>query len=634
MLISRNWLQRHIKEPLPSGQDIAQSLLLHSFEIEEVIEKENDTIIDIDVLPNRAHDCLGHQGIAREYTALTRTTLNSNIQGIFHVDKEEQPLSVVIENTHQCLRYSTRTIRNLTITESPKWLKELLLSIGQKPINSLVDATNFILFDYGQPVHAFDADKIVGGITVRNARNNETIILLGGEEIILDSHDLIIADDEGPLALAGIKGGIKAEVTSKTKNVVIEVANFDPLSIRTTARKLKLFTDASKRFENGMSSEYVPQAMNALSLLLSDLHKIERLGAVSDTYLSPESTRILSVSLFTLQTMLGLEITASDVEDIFDRLAFSYHNDKNTYTVQIPFYRLDVLSSQDIVEEVGRIYGYHKIPTRTLDDYVFSPSLYQLNYLKNIIKNIAVANGFYEIKTYTFVNKGDIELYNPPASDKKALRKNLLTNMQEALEKNMYSIDLLGLDILKIFEIGRVYTKDGEHTECIFGIQNKNKQAQKKYGFEKEQLENIITIIQSELGVLVNAVIDDTTARFSLDILKTDVTEYGDVLRDQSYVNDTVFHPISAYPYSVRDVSFWSNDTSLTIDDYRSLIIKSNAQFLKKIFLFDQFEKEGRVSYAFSLIFQSDKKTLLESDIDADMDAVREALKKTQAEIR
>lgn len=638
MLISRNWLQRHIEQKLPKAEAIAESLLLHSFEIEGIEEKNGDSVIDIDVLPNRAHDCLGHQGIAREYAAVTG---NNFIPMTYQYPDgvtfdTENSFPVTILNEKACFRYSARLVQNINITDSPEWLAESLNTLGQKSINSVVDATNFVLFDLGQPTHVFDADKIVGGITVRNAEEGEKVFLLGSdEEYILSSADLVIADDEGVLALAGIKGGTKAEVTRETKNILLEVANFDSVTVRKTARRLKLFTDASKRYENGISSLYVEKGMEALSMLVSGIHELKTLGAITDIYPNKEIEREIECSLSDIQNLLGLKITEKKVLDIFDRLAFIYSIDKNSFRVKIPLERKDLIIKEDLIEEVGRLYGYHNIPVQSLEGYSFEPELHQLSFVENELKNLLIHAGYTELKSYSFVNKGEVELYNPLASDKKALRKNLLTLNEEALEKNLHYLDFFGVDVLRTFEIGRVYTKEGEYTECLIAVKNKDKQANKKYGTETIQLETLITQIEEKFKVSLSVRIEKGNFLiFRLDDIQTSLDNYDSVFDEKSYSESSYYHHVSAYPFSVRDVSFWSLNTEIGADEYQKIIKGTDARYLKKIFLFDQFEKEGRVSYAFSLVFQSDEKTLSDDDINNDMNLIIQKLEQLGAEIR
>ena len=635
MLISRNWLQDYFKNELPNAEKIAETLMMHAFELEGIEKKNKDEIIDIDVLPNRAHDCLSYVGVAREYAALTHQEIVTD-RYHYHdnVQHDDRNIKVTIDNSDQCYRYATRRISNVIVQDSPDWLKNRLESIDQRSINNIVDATNYVMFDSGQPMHAFDADKIVGGITIRNANEGEELITLTGEELILTEADLVIADDEGILALAGVKGGRKAEVDENTKNIVIEVANFNPLTTRQTARRVKIQTDSSKRFENGITSEFVSSAMENISMLISDLGHTNdiSLGVVNDVYPNPERDRKIEVKLSHIQSLLGLEITQDEVSAIFDRLDYQYHTYDDIFEVHAPCNRLDLNIPEDLIEEVGRVYGYHNIPIKNLDDYSFDPQINKQVYIQETLRNFLIEKGYIDTRTYTFVNKGEVEIFNPIAKDKKALRKTIHKQLEEALEKNTHNSDYFGNNRILLFEIGRTYSKEGEENVCSVAIQNTNKAANKKYGTERVQLEAIVSEINELLKVSIEPEYHGNILSFNLDNWNLEET-YENLFTLKTYSENAIFHSISPYQFTTRDISFWASEI-ISADELREIIINADAQYLQKVFLFDQFEKEGRVSYAFSLVFQSNEKTLTDSEVDEDMDAIQAELLEIGCEIR
>lgn len=633
MLISHNWLQSHFEIELPSAEKIAETLMMHSFELEGINQVGNDHIIDIDVLPNRAHDCLSYAGVAREYSVLTGYELK-NERYHYHdsVKHDESTIPVVIANSDQCYRYMARKISNVVIEDSPKWIKERMESIGQRSINNIVDATNYVMFDTGNPMHAFDADKIVGGITIRNAVLGESMTTLTGEELELIESDLVIADDEGVLALAGVKGGTKAEVTKDTKNIVLEVANFNATTTRTTSRRVKILTDSSKRFENEISSDIAPIAMEAISRLVSDIMKTESLGTVTDVYPNPENKFVVLVNHDHINRLLGMSLETHEVEEIFSKMDYQYHLEDLVYKVHIPQNRLDLRIAEDIIEEIGRIYGYHNIPTKGLEEYSFSPQINSTVYIENKLKQMLLDLGFNELKNYTFVKKGHIQLSNPLASDKSALRKNLHKEMLNSLEKNSNNIDFFGMDRIALFEIGRVYGKEAESDICCIAISNKDKRANKKYGTERVQLEAIIDDINKEFNTTVLPVYEGNSVSF--DISGCDAEgSYSGLFDVPSYADTATFHNVSAFPYMTRDVSFWAPG-EISESDLVDIINTSNTNHLKKIFVFDRFEKEGRASYGFSLVFQSDEKTLTDEEVGADMFLIEKNLTDNNCEIR
>lgn len=639
MLISRTWLQGYFEKELPDAESIANTLMLHSFEIEGVDRVGNDDVIDIDVLPNRAHDCLSYAGIAREYSALTGLPLvNNQYSARVIQDENIQKVKVIIENTEQCYRYMARLIRNITVQESPEWLRDYMPIIGQRSINNLVDITNYIMFDTGNPMHVFDADKITGGITVRNAILGEQFTTLSGEELELLESDLVIADDAGILALAGVKGGTRAEVDVNTKNIVLEVANFNPTTTRSTARRVKILTDASKRFENGISSELAEYTINAVSSLIVDTFssKSISLSAITDVYARPETETTVNVSLKHIQLLLGVAISEAEVAGILEKLNFYFECSEGTYTVTVPYDRLDITIAEDIIEEIGRVYGYHNIPVKNLDDYNFAAPINPSVYLEQKLRNFLLEQGISDVMTYSFLKKGDIEVANPISSDKRALRKNLYKQLSENLEKNLRNADYFGSDRIMMFEIGRVYTKNGEDTQACIALANTGKSANKKYGVERAQLEQLHTQLNELFGVDISVEYNQNTLSFSISALIDSVEiphEYGSLFDNETYTSTDIFHTVSVYPYITRDISFWApqGSTELTL---RELINNLDTQFLKKIFLFDTFEKEGKTSYAFSLIFQSDERTLTDVDVDTDMNSIIQELEKEGSEMR
>ena len=323
MIVSYKWLQTYFDEKLLAPEELEELLTLHAFEVENIEKVDDDYILDIDVLPNRAHDCLSHRGIAKEIALL----LGLNIK---QLKKDSLPSSndikVQVENKEQglCRRYIGRRVNGIKVAQSPDWLKERLETIGQKSINNIVDATNYVMFDIGQPLHAFDADKVEGDIVVRLAKKGEKIITLSGDEVELDESVLVIADGKDPLAIAGVKGGKKAEVDENTTNIILEAANFVPVNVRKTSRKLNILTDSSKRFENEISPEVAQWGMEEVSTLIVDIAGSDgtKVGEVVDVYPKVANLYKVGVSLEEINKILGVQITESEVEDIWNRFGF------------------------------------------------------------------------------------------------------------------------------------------------------------------------------------------------------------------------------------------------------------------------------------------------------------------------
>jgi phenylalanyl-tRNA synthetase beta subunit len=342
MKVSYKWLNEYLNSKAPSPEKIANLLTMHSMEVEGIEKVGSDTVIDVKTLPNNSHSCLCHRGIAREVGVLIKIKpkLYSYDFKDFVVSETSKKLTVKIVDEKLCRRYIGRVVENVKVKESPEWLKTRLETLGQRSINNIVDATNFVMLEIGQPMHVFDADKLEGGIIVRRADLEEQIDLLSMEIIMtkggvsaenkrtmtLNDSNLIIADDTAPLALAGIKGGIKAELKDETVNIVLESANFDPVNIRRTATALKMQTDATKRYENDLTPEIASEAMDILTKLIIEIAgtKDTKVGEAIDKYPRRVNKFKLGISAKEASSIIGIEIKDSDIEDIFDRFNFEW----------------------------------------------------------------------------------------------------------------------------------------------------------------------------------------------------------------------------------------------------------------------------------------------------------------------
>ncbi len=473
MKVSYNWLQNYFEKKLPEPEKISEGIIFHSFEIEETKKVENDTIFDIKVLPDRGHDCLSHWGIAKEISAIFDLKIKDEKYKIF--EPKTTKLNIKIEDD-KCLRYVGRIVRSVKVGESPAWLQERLNAIGQKSINNIVDSANFVMFDLGQPIHCFDLDKLESEkIIIRNANNGEKITTLDKKEVYLDDSVLIIADEKDPLAIAGIKGGVKAEVDLSTKNIIIEVANFNAITTRKTAKKLNILTDAVKRYENEISPELCAPTMEAITNLIVKLAGGE-VETTVDVYPQKAKQKRISISVDYINKHLGSDFSKKEIEGVWQKLNFEYVEKNNNFEIQIPFLRIDLTGPHDLIEEVIRILGYdrleEKLPKVKLEskiNEIFAKIIFTRNKLLN--------EGYSEVMTYVFRDQGEVEVL-ASASDKKFLRTNLADGLKESLKLNQLNAPLLGMDEIKIFEIGTVFKKGGE--EIHVGYNEKNKIIEKK----------------------------------------------------------------------------------------------------------------------------------------------------------
>ena len=651
MKVSRNWLKTFFDSDIPSASELAELFTFHSFEVEGI---EGDTI-DVKILPDRAHYCLSHRGVAEEVHIVTGQPLRA-VRDMSPTPLINPNITVpaVLVQTPFCRRYMSRRVSDVVVGESPEWMKKFLQEIGERSINNIVDATNFTMFDTGQPLHAFDADKIQGTIIVRAAADGEKIVLLDGREVALTASDHVIADDVGPLAIAGVKGGKRAQVTSETKSLVIEAANFNPTDVRRTATRLNLRNESSKRFENEITPELATDGMSMVSALIGGLvpSAASQVSEVIDIYPVKAAPTVITISRSYVNDRLGVDVPAQVFDDILARLGIV----KNEHLLTIPHHRLDLVIPEDIVEEIGRVYGYEKIKTKLPSPSEKPISVLPIFYLSEKIKNILAAADFSEVNLYTLVPKGIVETAHPLASDKSFARANLTDGMMSCIEKNALNADLLGLTAVKAFEIGRAFSAAGETTMLALGVA----QVKKIKNVKSEQvLAAAVELLSKELGLDV-AVVGAMTPIISKgihNVCQINLDEIAKVYQPQHqslvatfpYADlgfgpaaPVIYKKFSAYPFIVRDIAVFTpeseNDGADAVDVWaviqEGIAEAGGDSLLAHHALFDTFKKDGKVSYAFRMVFQSMEKTLTDDAANTIMEKVSALVKGAGWEVR
>ncbi len=330
----------------------------------------NDTILDIAILPNRNHDCLGHLWVAKEVAALLNFKFKEPRAQKYKVGKTKK---VTVENKAKdlCSRYMARYVAGVATRPSPEWVKKRLEAVGQRSISNIVDATNFVMLELNQPMHAFDADKVSGKIIIRRAKKGERFVTLDNQDFELDEDVLLIADDKEALAIAGIKGGKKAEVDANTKNIILEAANFDQANIRRTSQKLGLKTDSSLRYENGIA-QMADLAMERVSEIIS-----ESAGGVfgekTDVYSKKQKPVVLGLLPEDVSKFLGIEVKEKEISATLKRLGFGVKKNGKAIRVMAPMERIDIEAEADLIEEVARVYGLYKIPSLMPEEIIIPP---------------------------------------------------------------------------------------------------------------------------------------------------------------------------------------------------------------------------------------------------------------------
>ena len=672
MVFSYNWLKDYVKN-LPKPEKLAQLLTMHFAEIEEVKKSGGDYTLDIDVLPNRAPDCFSHIGIAREIAAIT----SLKYIGPTYVNlKEDKTLktkdfvSVEVKPPKACPRYTAKVITDVKVGSSPKWLKDRLRVCGLNSINNIVDIANYVMLETGQPLHAFDGDKIEGKkIIVRFAKTREKIVALDEQKFDLDSDILVIADAKKPVAIAGIKGGKLPEIDRKTKTVVIESANFDQRTIRKGSQKLNLKTDASLRFEHGLDPNLTEFAINRTAFLVQKIAKGKAASGLVDIYPEKILPKRVKLDLNYLKSLLGIEISKNEVLRILKNLEFKILNSRfKILTVEVPTKRLDVSIQEDLIEEVGRIYGYERIKAAFPISSLIPPKRNLNIFWEELTKNILKEAGFTEIYNYSFISENDakifgkqnlIELENPLSGEQKYLRESLIPNLLKNVAKNQRYLPAgrQGAANVRIFELGRIFKLPKEEKKQLSGLVTGN---------DFYQLKGVVDLLLNKLGIsgvwydeyqptpeqskiavwhpkkCAEIKVDGKEIGFlgeispkildNLEISKKVVLFEIDFEKLSKFISEEhEYRPISRFPAAVRDVAVLVPQGVKVVEVLNKINIVGG-NLIRDIDLFDIYEgrelPQGKKSLAFHIIYQAKNRTLSSKEIDQIQEKIIKILEK------
>ncbi len=625
MKVSLTWLQKYFSEPLPPASEVADALTFHSFEIEGQV----GDMLDVKVLPDRAAYALSHRGVALEVAAslnvaLAHDPLATPVEAFPSTDK-----LVVTMDPEYVLRHLGALVTGVSVGPSPLWLKTALESVGQRSINNIVDATNYVMLNIGQPMHAFDASKISqeGGttrITIRRAQEGERVPVLSGETYTLTNAMFVIADESSGQALdiAGLKGGIASGVTESTTDLFVSVGTYDGPTIRKMSQTLKLWTDASLRYQNKISPELGGYGMREVLALIGEIAGGTVAGVV-DEY--PARTRIhlspVSVTKKKIENVLGLSLGRDEVVAALGRINLPFIEEGDTFIVSPTFERQDILLEEDVVEEVGRVLGYDRVPSVALPELPTAPDQSAFFGVESI-KDFLVERGFVEISTQSFATAGDIELANPLQQDHPWLRASLLSNMHDALAHAVtIAPRILGPEsLVKLFEIGSAFTASGEVLVLALGTRTFEGKKERAVDALKEY---IATLQQEVLAspLHVSFSLDGESAEI---VLSSSVTS-GIGADAPRAIRLGVYTPFSVYPFALRDVAVWV-PAGTAVSEVSTVLMASAGEHLARLDCFDRFEKGDRISYAFRLVFESKDRTLSDKDLDPAMEQVAEAL--------
>lgn len=646
MKVVYSWLKEYVGEKLPDAKAVENLLTFHAFEIEGIEQVEKETVIDVDVLPNRSSDCLSHRGIARELATILDVPMANDPLAESPQLEGTNKISVVIEDPQACPRFTASLITGIEVKESPQWLQVRLRALGQRPINNIVDATNYVMYAIGQPLHAYDADLFptVDGkwqFDVRYAKAGESVSLLaeaGKDEdrtVELTGTELLIVDSSSntPISLAGVKGGRYAGVHKGTKNIIIEAAHFHPTITRKTARRLGIVIDASKRFENEPSRELPPYGQAEIIQLIKEIAGGECEG-VLDQYVQKMENPQVTVTVQKTNSLLGLQLSITHIADIIERTGakVTVTADNSAVVAQGPFERTDLNIEEDFIEEVGRLYGFDKI-TSVVPEKTEITTVNSKQYYMEKIRQCLMGLGFSEVVTTSFHKKGKIQLQNSLASDKSYVRGNLSKNVHAVLDANFSHTDMLGLRDVRVFEIGTVFSKSEtaitEHLSLALGVRTKGN------GFtapDERMLVNACDTLEELLNTSLAWEKEKGVAELNLSevIDRLPVPSGYTALPQKSAVQ---YKAVSLYPAISRDVALWVSE-GVTADEVESTLNESAGDLRIRTDMFDEFTKDGKTSYAFRLVFQATDRTLTDEEVANIMKDVYQAVSHKNWEVR
>ena len=644
----------------------------------------SDIVYEIGITPNRG-DLFSHIGVAREIAALyDKKTVLPQINITESDTLTSSLIKINIENKDNCKRFTGRVIKNVNIKESPEWLKKRLKAIGLKPRNNIVDITNFVMFETGQPLHAFDYDKIRGNeIIVKSAKEGDKFITLDSKERTLNSESLMVCDAQGYSGIAGIMGGELSEITDGTKNVFLESAYFDPVSVRKNSKKLGLQTDASQRFERGVDINMVEFASKRATQLIQEIAGGEVSKDLYDVYPEKFGELIVGLRAEKASSLIGIEFSEDKIKSLLSKIEIAFSDSNGEFlNFRIPeFRRLDITREADLIEEVARIYGYDNIEESRSFNINVSNSAKLSNSRSKEMKLITghlIGRGFNQIISETLIDDNKIRMFqgkaikllNSISAEMNALRTNLTFGMMSAIRNNFNNS---GKNIsLKLFEAGRIFIEEGdsfrEENRLIFALAGK-KDVEMIYGGEKDfdifdikgeaemflsklNLENYRLIYYNDKvleGVRIGVGLNDDVIG---NIYKADssLKKAFDIDSDVFYAEfytDKIFDkikfagrykPVSKFPSVKRDIAIVV-EKNITYDDIRNSILKSGGKLLRDIELFDLYEDkklgESKKSIAFSMEFVSDEKTLTDEETNGVMEKIIKNLEKnTGARLR
>lgn len=628
----------------------------------------NDEVLELDLTPNRS-DCLSMIGVAYEMAAVLGCELKLPEPQVQESDakRTEEAFQISIDAEDACSMYTARLIEGVTIAPSPLWLQNRLMAAGIRPINNVVDVTNYVMLEYGQPLHAFDADRLAGGrIHVRYARPEETITTLDDVERKLEPWMLVIADTEKPVALAGVMGGANSEVTPQTTRILLESAKFDGGKVRKTSRELGLRSESSLRFEKEVNPEAVVAALNrAAELILETAGGQAAAGiasAVTQEFIEP----VISIGAERVNQYLGTELALSDMKQIFDRLRFTYEEQGGQLAVRVPLRRGDITRDVDLIEEVARLYGYDNIPATPIRGVTTPGSRTRSQRIRMEISRYLNAAGLHEAILYSFTHPDRIAEYRglyphvrpiklsmPMSTERSVLRTSLIPHLIDTAVYNRNR----NIDDVAVFEIGAVFLTEEEHLRkqpeekfLVSALWTGNQQADHWSGksrkvdffdlkgvleglfahlalphvaFRAHAVEGLhpgraaeLYIGEQRIGV-IGQLHPDLERRYDLDDTYIFEVEL-DALIEHADLSLT-YEALPRYPSIARDIAVVV-DRELPVEELKSTVREAGGAWLRSVEVFDIYVGErlgsDKKSVALSLVYRDDERTLTDEEVN------------------
>ena len=639
-----------------------------------LFELEEDYVFEIGLTPNRA-DAMSHMGVARDLKAicmLKKIPFEWNIPetSLFYVDNNKSLIPINVKDSIKCSQYYGLTISGITVAPSPTWLQNRLKSIGIGPINNVVDVTNYILHDLGQPLHAFDSQKIKKEIIIKTCSDKTSFTTLDGVKRELDSEDLMICDSEKPLCIAGVFGGFDSSISEQTTSIFLESAYFDPISIRKSAKHHSLNTDASFRFERGVDPEIQVTALKRAAILIKDIAGGEITSDIQDFSKSPKEPFQIFLSFDVLKRTIGETIEQEDLNTILNSLEIIINNVSETgIGMTIPRYRVDVTRPADVVEEILRIYGYNNLKDKPLQ-YEANPAYTwkSSHKLEVALANKLTGHGYMEIINNSLTSPkfsadfyAPVTLVNPLGKELSLMRQTLIYSALEVISFNLNRQN----KNLKLFEFGSIYGKTNDafieakrlSISLIGNSLESNWEIMKSpsnffygkgviqdflasIGFENLKWREItnphfeesfqITFKEKIMGVF-GMVTKNIRDSFGID-QEVYIAELNwDLLTEMSYANPLRYEEVPKFPLVRRDFALLLDD-SISFEKLRLSALKTDCKILKEINLFDVYEGEniekGKKSYGLSFIFLDKNKTLTDKQVDKVMNKLQNNFEK------